>query len=96
MLPGSVVGKITQGINNLWKAEAIWARGDVAAFVLVDQEQVASAAEYVSQMGYDLKGMGFLSTDSQKADGKFTKLTAKVQDRCMGSILAKCKPIKSK
>lgn len=65
-MPGMVVGKIGDAINSFREKIEVFFDGNNAAEIFVNREQVIGAAEYVTQMGYDLVGFGFL-------DDKVTK-----------------------
>lgn len=62
-MPGLVVGKIGQAITNAKQAVENFFDGGGAAERMVDREDVANAAQYLYQMGYDLAGYGFLDDE---------------------------------
>ncbi|MCI8412124.1 MAG: glucosaminidase domain-containing protein [Clostridia bacterium] len=75
-MPGMVIGKIGTAINDFRKSVDGFFSGSDYAKVLVGKKEVVEAAEYLSQMGYDLEGFGFLSEDvedkiSARADDSF-------------------------
>lgn len=64
-MPGSVVGKIGDAINSFRKSVDGFINGDDYAKIMVTREHMIDAAEYLDQMGYDLKGYGFLTKDAK-------------------------------
>lgn len=89
MMPGAVVGKIGQAIDNFRIVLDDWKNGSKAASLLVGQQEVANAAEYVSQMGYDLEGFGFLGNpedSTQSTSTNYIKLSARVDNGTIASI----------
>lgn len=64
-MPGSVVGKIGDAINSFRKTIDGFVNGDDYAKIMVTREHMIDAAEYLEQMGYDLKGYGFLTDDAK-------------------------------
>ena len=64
-MPGAVVGKIGDAINSVRKMIDSFVDGDNYAKILISREDMIDAAEYLDQMGYDLKGYGFLSKDAE-------------------------------
>lgn len=65
-MPGMVVGKIGEGINNFRKGVEDFFNGENAAQILVDKSQINNAAEYLETMGYDLEGYGFLDNSTKQ------------------------------
>ena len=79
-MPGFVVGKIGQALDNFLIGVQNFFDGDKAAERTVTREQIVKAAKYLDNMGYDLQGYGFLDEEgksiiSGKAEsGFFTDL----------------------
>lgn len=80
MMPGMVVGKIGDAINKFRENVEAFFDGNNAAKIFVNREQVLGAAEYLSQMGYDLQGYGFLDDNVEK------KMTAKLDTGTFASL----------
>lgn len=79
-MPGMVVGKIADAINKFRENVEAFFDGNNAAKIFVNREQVLGAAEYLSQMGYDLQGYGFLDDNVEK------KMTAELDTGTFASI----------
>ena len=79
-MPGMVIGKIGEAILKMREKFEILFDGDNAANIMVDREDVANAATYLMQMGYDLGGYGFLDDEVKQkvvalaSDGLWAKL----------------------
>ena len=80
-MPGMVIGRIGQAINDFRKSVDGFVHGSDYAKILVGKKEVTEAAQYLSQMGYDLNGYGFLGEeDAEEPAVVKDKISAKVND----------------
>lgn len=78
-MPGLVVGKINQKLDEWLIGIANFFNGSGAAERSVNLEQMVNAAKYVENMGYDLQGYGFLDY-TEDDDEIGTVVSAEEQD----------------
>ena len=79
-MPGMVAGKIGEAVDDFWIAVDKFVNGSNAAAIMVTRKDVADAAEYVSKMGYDLQGYGFLTEADESGVVNIKKYTAEYDE----------------
>ena len=82
MLPGILMGKITALVEGAAKAlESFWEGKEDAA---VDTEDIIGVADYLENMGYDLKEYGFVTSPVEKASFDGSAEDAYIDDSGIG------------